>query len=618
MAGKKQKCRFDSPFALLLSELAKRRPVDRTAEIDRAEEAARQIRALYHPKQRAFFCSSARFRATRKTRRAGATTGGCREMIARAITQPGFRGTYVTTTRREARDRAWTSDSKSGFVDVLRQLGQNVEHPSLEVVEVGGVQCMIYDQAMVLKFENGSQIDLFGADDERALRKQRGAAKHVYWIDEAQDFRFLDKFYDAVVLGSLTDTHGECWLSGTPGVDCVGMFYEATKDPGDDGAPLENWEVHELTYADNPFFGTVFQGENGRWYVIDNLRKQYGPFDDEAEAEAAARVVREDRTAGEAKRQKNWKGDEPDFVREWRARWVREDARYVYPVHTVPKHDLIYAPIRPARNPFVGTHPRFDHHPPWFDLKKAISDLPKMPKYNKRREWMFAIGVDFGYSPDPFALAAWAFAHDTDHVYELMSWKCVRVHTDDQGAYMKLLWDALENVVVFVGDPAGKVDDFEMWRDRMGLPIEAANKRGKNTLEEFLADDIRRQRIHFRGDPTDPRACSPLLTEMRHLVYLPTLPGRPREVAKHRRTGDGVVHGDHCCDCARYSYSALSHYLARTPDTVPAPGTPAALAREAEAHERRVDAADRLRAQQLADADERMLAEIIEDTLYSY
>lgn len=591
---------FDSASAAILAELAKRRPATARSGRDEAEEAAKQLRSFYHPKQRAFLMSRHQRRATRKTRRAGATSGGCSELIARAITQPGFRATYVTTTRREARDRAWLSDSQSGFVDVLRLNGVPLDHPSLEVRLIGGVAAKIYDQAMVIEFDNGSKIDMFGADDERALRKQRGLAKHVYWIDEAQDFRNLEKFYDAVVIGSLTDYKGECWLSGTPGVDCSGMFYEITKEPGPDGVPTEGWEVHTLAMVDNPFFGHVVLGDNGDVYVEDNIGARTGPFDTREEAEAAAVKVRWERTAGEAKRAKGWKGDEPDFVREWLGRWVREDARFVYPIHTVSPHDLIYAPQRLVKNPFVGLHARFDSHPPWCDFKKAISDLPKMPKFNKRRQWMYGIGLDFGYHPDPFALVVWAFAADTNDVYELFSWKCTRVHTDDQGAYIKLVWDALDNVVVLVGDPAGKQDDFEVWRTRLGLPIDEANKRGKNTLEEFLADDIRRGRIHLRRD-------SPLHDEMTHLVYLPTKPGKPREVAKHRRSGDGKVHGDHCCDCARYAYASLTHYLSRTPDTVPEPGTIEALQIEAEKIEKKLDDREALRAEKLAAGDEEMM-----------
>ena len=52
----------------------------------------------------------------------------------------------------------------------------------------------------------------------------------LIWIDEAQDIRFLDKSYDSVVMAALADYRGECWLSGTPGQDCAGMFYAVTCD----------------------------------------------------------------------------------------------------------------------------------------------------------------------------------------------------------------------------------------------------------------------------------------------------------------------------------------------------------------------------------------------------
>lgn len=595
----------------LLAELAKRRPVVAESQRDEAAEMAERLRAFYYPKQRAYFTSKAKRRATSKTRRAGATAGGCREFLARAIEHPGWRGTYVATTRKEARERAWLSDTKSGLIDILRQYGEPIDHPAIEVIVIGGIRAEIRDQAMTIDFSNGSKIDLFGADDERALRKQRGLSKHVYWIDEAQDFRFLEQFYDAVIIGSLTDYKGECWLSGTPGRDCVGMFYEATKnDDGEDGPRLEGWETHTIACIDNPFFGRVVGGsEDGRlvYYVETNDGERTGPFSTYGEAEHAATKVRWDHTAGAAMKQKGWKGDEPDFIREWLGRWTRVDARYVYPVHSCNQLDLLYAPVRKAPNPFKGRHPRFADHPDWCDFRRAIADLPKMKKYNQRRQWMYAIGADFGYHPDPFSLVVWAFAHDTQDVYELFSWKATKVHTDDQGLYMKLLWDSLDNVVVFVGDPAGKQDDFEVWRTRMGLPLDEANKRGKNTLEEFLADDIRRGRVHLRRD-------SPLHDEMKHLVYLPTKPGKPREVAKTRRAGDGIVHGDHACDAARYAYASLTHFLSKLPDEKPEAGSPEALAAEAEHHEISIEKAEQARAERMAQLDE----DIMEGYAYDY
>lgn len=607
----------------ILAELARRRPVASDSQRNVAAEAAALLRSFYYPKQAAFFRSPAKRKATSKTRRAGATTGGCLELIARAIERPGFRATIVHSTRVEARQRAWLSDTQSGLVDVLRKYGTPVENPSIEVILLGGVRADIRDQAMTIDFSNGSRIDMFGFDDMRAMRKQRGLAKHVYWIDEAQDIRFLDDFYNKVIMAALSDFDGECWLSGTPGQDCAGMFYEITKDE-DDGPRSPGWEVHTIAVVDNPFFGKVVTSSESGWmvyYVEDNLTKEtgvkYGPYATYPEAEKAAGQVRWDRTAGAALIAKNWKGDEPDFIREWLGKWSKTDARFVYPVHAVSPYDLLYASERP-RTPdkIVQGKPQViitnyaDHinpvtgqPPSWCDFEKAVSDLPKRKKFNQKRQWMYAIGADFGYHPDPMAIVVWAFAHDTQDVYEMFSWKATKVHTDDQGLYLSKVWHELDNVVVLVGDPAGKQDDFEVWRQRLQLPIDEANKKGKNTLEEFLADDIRRGRVHLRHG-------SPLYDEMKHLLYMPTKPGKTREAAKHRRAGDGIIHGDHCCDAARYSYEALTHYMSKLPQDPADKKTSAAYAEEAERIEKQFDDREAIRAQRMADGDEAFLDSI--------
>lgn len=604
---------MDAAVKQILVELFKRRPVTAESQRNLAAETAGLLRSFYYPGQGAFFTSKARRKATKKTRRAGATTGGVREVLARCLEYPGYRVVVVHSTKQEARDRAWTSDTKSGFVDILREFGTHVDDPSLEVIVIGGVKVDVRDQVMQLDFSNGSQVKLFGYDDLRAMRKQRGLAKHLYWIDEAQDIRFLDEFYNKVILAQ-QDFDCEVWLTGTPGQDCAGMFFDITKEEENERAP--GWEVHTLAQIENPFFGHIVTDSSSGWlvyYVEDNLTKdsgvRHGPYATYMEAEKAAAQVRWDRTAGAAMIAKGWRGDEPDFIREFLGKWCKADARYVYPVHSVNPYELLYAPERPIlpNKPPIVIANYADHinpvtgKPPfWCDFEKALRDLPKRKKYNQKRQWLFSIGADFGYNPDPFAIVVWAFAHDTPEVFELFSWKAQKVHTDDQGMYLLKVWTALNNVIALVGDPAGKQDDFEVWRTRLNLPIEEANKRGKNTLEEFLADDIRRGVVHLRRD-------SPLYDEMRHLVYLPLKPGKTREVAKFRRGSDGIIHGDHCCDAGRYAYAALTHYMSTVPKDPADKGTLEALREEAERYEQGLDDKEAKRAAALADGDEAYL-----------
>src|SRR4029077_20673774 len=112
-----------------------------------------------------------------------------REWICRALETSGFRATYVTDTLKNARERAWENDTKSGFADVMRQLGEALDRPGeVETVQLAGMEVRVLMAELALDFSNGSRIDLFGADNLRGISKKRGAAKHVVWIDEAQHF----------------------------------------------------------------------------------------------------------------------------------------------------------------------------------------------------------------------------------------------------------------------------------------------------------------------------------------------------------------------------------------------------------------------------------------------
>lgn len=562
-----------SSVAALCAEIRKRQPPVTTE--DRRAQAiamAAKLRAFYHPKQRAFFRSKAKRRATKKTRRVGATVGGVRELLSRSIEMDGHRATYVTSTRIEARARAWESDTKSGFLDVLRQEGEQVERTTgVDAYMLGGIVVEVREAELALQFSNGSQISLFGADDERALRKQRGLAKHVYWVDEAQDFRFLDKFYKAVVSAALTDFDGEAWFTGTPGQDCAGMFYDITAD---DDERLPGWEVHEIAVVENPYFGRVV-ADDSTFYVVDNIAHRHGPYQDSTLAEAAAIEIRWENTAGKAIRENGWKPDDPDLLREWFAKWVKGDARFVYPVHVVPDHLLIYAPIRYVPNPFEGTDDRFDGHPQWYDHARSLLDLPR--RGSGDYQWLFGLGADFGYFPDPFGVTLWAFNYEMPDLFEMFSWKHTKVLPDDQRQYIELVWNDVSNIVVFVGDGGnGKAAEFIEWERRFNLPMDPADKAGKNAQEELLAGDIRLARVHYRKG-------SPLLHEHRHLRYLPTRKGKTREVEKHRKLPDGTVPGDHLSDAFRYMHGDLQHHLYREkPKETRDPGTVKADKYEAE------------------------------------
>lgn len=557
------------PAASLLAELARRRPVQSThRQVSQAELVASKLRERFagHPKQCAYWQSCAPRAAALCTRRAGKSDGGVREWMAMAITTPGWRGAYVNETKAEARKIVWRNDMGHGWVDMLATHGT----PERDGYRIGEILATTNDTTLEINFSNGSQIALFGADDESSINKMRGQAKDQIWVDEAQKFGHLRAFILQVASACLKDKRsknpltGLMRITGSPSDGCAGYFYDVCPEPESGDTPLVGWEVHRWSVIDNPWFGET---PDERWA----------------------------RTAGEALTENGWDGTEPEFLREWLGRWVKSDARYVYPVHAVPATvGLTYAPQRLRPNT-INTE-----HPDWYDHHAAVADLPRGRRGRKPYTWLYAIGADFGYAQDPFAICVWAFTHaeDRPEVFELFSWKEHKVLPDDQRDYLKDLWTVLDNVVVLVGDPAGQVAaNMAGWRERVGLPIDEADKSSKPTWQALMAGDIRKGRIRYREG-------SPLLTEHRHLVYLPTKQGKSLKDDADRRTSDGKIHGNHCSDAGLYAYRHLTHYTNRPAAAKPPPGSSKAYEDEAEAEERRLDDREGRRFAELADLDE--------------
>ncbi len=511
---------------LLERRVAARRKQE-SADLAAAEVArvCAELRAFYYPKQRAFFTSKAKRRSTRKTRRAGATVGGVRELIARSLEVAGHRAVYVAETRIAARGRAWETDTDSGFADIVRKLGRSVEGAgTVETWEMAGVQIQVRQADLALVFGNGSKIELFGADDERSLNKQRGLAKHVYWIDEAQGFRWLERFYRAVIVNSCLDFGGEVWLTGTPDRDCAGMFFETTRD---DGEPLlTGWECHQFAQVDNPFFGAVTQAGD-RWWVVDNMQERHGPCSTIEVAEELAVKVRWGRTAEMARVENGWEPDDPDFLRECLARWVKTDANFVYAANQVPDHELTYAPVRLAEDGFP-------------DIKAALLDLPGA-KEHVPPDYTLVLGADLG-TRDAFAFVVWAFSNKDPNLYEVCSWKMGGLDYDEMSAAMiSIREQAVISIVVADAGGGGKgaVQGWsKKWVGRYGVPIIEATKSNKPVAIKQLNTDIRKRRIKLRRG-------SALLTEWRSHRWAPkrSASGMPQEAETENHAADAGLYG---------------------------------------------------------------------------
>jgi hypothetical protein len=261
------------------------------------------------------------------------------------------------------------------------------------------------------------------------------------------------------------------------------------------------------------------------------------------------------RTAGKALVDNHWTEDEPDFLREWLAKWVKSDARFVYAAHAVPEHTLSYAPVRLAE----------DGMP---DVQAALEDLPGWND-TPRRAYFLSLGADLG-TRDDFAVVVWAWSLRDPVLYELLSWKRPGLDYDEMAAVLHALQKQV-NFSIMVADAGGGGKPAVMgwskkWLERYQLPIAEATKTNKPIAIKQLNNDI-------RGGLVKVREGSELLKEWRVHRWLP-LRSEAGKMVEDPKTPN------HCSDAALYSHRESYHHRYREPPGQPLPQSPEWVQRE--------------------------------------
>lgn len=517
--------------ALLLARRARRKA-----------SAALDITGEWFPEQRAFYDDAAQLVAAKCSRRAGKTRGGCAHFVREARRTQGGRFLYVNATRGEAERLAWYGNRNDGMAALVDRFGIRAR-PNLAKLEIHFP-------------DTDAWIYLRGADDEPELRKALGGAYHEVWWDEAQKIPpKLATPIREVLLPALLDFGGRMRITGTCSRQMSGLFFDVTRPEVDRRQP--GWSVHEWTLLDNPFFGYVTKAESGSYAVKWGVKsKAIKTFLDESEAAAFAREERWKH--GVLGLQKLLGGpdvaplDSPIMQREAFARWVREDAAYVYAVHRVPRAQLVWdAPIL-----------RSDGFP---DVAKQLERLPW-----SWRDGFYALGVDIGYFPDPFAMVLWGWHPKDPALYEVASWKRTNLDSDAQVEAMRAIREQIA-ISVTVADAGGPVKGTvvgwsKSWANRYGLPIIEAEKSHKETAVDLLNTDILRGRVKLLdGGPLDQ--------EMAELQWSQLVSGTGRRV-------EDPTLANHCCDGALYAHRHSYHHRFRPEEPRPEPGSEAWHLRE--------------------------------------
>lgn len=225
-----------------------------------------------HPKQRKFFDSKAKKRGACTGRRGGKSCGLATWHYEGLILKPGTRSVYITTTRAKAHEIMWDNG--------LLALKQRYKLP----IRLGHEE----NQLMVFH-ENGSKLWLLGMPDQGEIDKVRGGKYFRASIDEAQAFPdWIEQLVSDSLEPALLDYDGDLAMTGSPGVDMAGYYYEvcAGQRPG--------WDVHDdWTALDNPYLPGA-----AAW--INNKREELGE-------------------------------DNPTFQREYMGKWSQDPDALVYP-----------------------------------------------------------------------------------------------------------------------------------------------------------------------------------------------------------------------------------------------------------------------------------------------
>jgi hypothetical protein len=494
-------------------ELARRQVVKAQATEDRSLEArVDEMLADIHPEARAVIDDPSRLVAVRGTRRSGKSRSFIRKMLKVGATVPHARVFYFNETIGECERIVWVGNGRDGLL-TLNDRYRLGGHPN--------------QTKHTLTFPRGGVIELIGADDLRSVNKARGTASHLVVIDEAQKMPHLQPLIQDSLGASMLDYGGQIVLAGTPSEDVAGLFYEVTND---EEPPPAGWSPHVLNVTMNPFFGAT------------------------AEERFARTVVQFCQDHG-------LDLDHPTVLREWFAKWVKEDARFTYAAHQVPEHRLCYAEPRWKEEPRWR---KSDQGRPLFleggvvDFEAALRDLPPGP------EWKFTLSADLGYLPDPFAYVLWAWSWEWEELLEVASWAQTEMDSDDQLAHLMMVAGHAPPAIV-TGDvggankPTGK-GWSKRWNERFGYGLVEAEKSHKYEAQQLFNTDLRKGRIRVRRG-------SPLHEQLKRVRWLPKAPGEAGAMKEDPAIPNDVT------DAGLYGHRHTFQHLAARKTPPPAVGS---------------------------------------------
>lgn len=471
-----------------LEELARRGKA-----LSTASGVVGNIRKELFDKQLAFMDDPSQNKAAICTRRAGKTSLWARYCTIVALEKPKSLIRVWGITRLRVKQLLFQE-----FIDVARR---------------HRIDIRTHETELWVKFDNGSEIRLVGADKDQSIQRKRGDKTQMEVVLEAQLFGpVLRTLVEDVAEPCLIDNRtlglgGTMCMEGTPGPIPAGYWHSVTG--GFDGPG--QWVGKGVQIRNGNRDETVLVGAGWschRWSLLDN------PFLPGIEAEVE-----------KIRQRRSWTADNPTYMREYLGRWVKDDSALYYAFDEV-------------KNTFS-----IDEIKPWGP------------------GWSHCLGLDIGWK-DATAITVWGWHENDPNLYEAFSWKHSKKFAGDVVDVIEDLHKRGFNIIKQVADVGGGgrlyVEDMQA---RYGVVFDAAEKTKKYDHVMILNDQLRAGKIKVQRG-------SALAQELATLLKDPNW-----EPESGKPPGEDPRCENHSCDSALYALRGCFNYAFTEERTAPARGS---------------------------------------------
>ena len=473
----------------------------RQAALAGARDLTAAIRQELFDKQLDFIDDPSRNKAALCTRRAGKTSLWSRYCTIVALEHPGCLIRIWGISRLRAKQLLWEEFAKV-----------HARHK---------IKVKPHETELTIRFENGSEIRLLGADKDKEAQKKRGDKTIMEVILESQLFGpFLKSLVQDIAEPCLFDLKGTMCMEGTPGPVPTGFWYWIT---GDEGTPdTGRWDSKGMLVstgvtsssgeAEKELIGRGWSVH--RWSLLQNpkMDRWRGRPNWELLAVAAVREERE---------KKGWTVDSPTYRREYLGRWVRDDG-------------VLFYKYNEARNSY-----------------SLVDFQPWGPG------WKHVLGWDLG-SRDDMALGVWAWHPERRELYQAAEWKKPGASAEEVCAEIER-WEQMGfNFIAKVADTGGGgLMYVEQVMRRTSHVFVPAKKNEKLEHVRLMNDDFLSGKLKvIRGGEYASE-----------LSQLPKDPDWDPDSGKP--PGEDPRFQNHLCDSFLYSWRYALNYLYEEPETPP-------------------------------------------------